>query len=325
VRAGLLSDPRVVVALRTLFVPVHLSALNTPHCMRDPRDVELLRGYAGVDTDRFIGGEREAFLLPGGAMQRVFLSLNQGAISQYTAATRRAESATREFRHHGAIALRDVHGDLPAEWRLLWDGEHEALAAVAAEPPRWPQPATGEQGFRVFVRNSYKMYDDLHGAQIASMTVAQVERWLAPLRAAGDRAGLAREAFTALARAMVPRGQVDTELRPQSIDGALELVAETVDERHVRGRVEGTFALTPADKDEVGKRRGAAALFASHGRLAGRFAFDRAAGTFVALRVAAHDVRFEWNPGVAPEPSWFAPWHRVGIEWVAAPPPPPAR
>jgi hypothetical protein len=163
VRAGLLSDPRVVVALRTLFVPVHCSALNTPHCMRDPRDVELLRSHAGAATDRFIGGEREAFLLPDGTMQRVFLSLNQGSSSQYTAAKRRADSATREFRHHGAIALRDSgDGEVPAEWRRLWDGEHEALAPLADERPRWPAPPPGRQGFRVFVRNSYKMYDDLH-------------------------------------------------------------------------------------------------------------------------------------------------------------------
>ena len=42
-RAGLLSDPRVVVALRTLFVPVHMTALNTAHCMHDPRDEALLK------------------------------------------------------------------------------------------------------------------------------------------------------------------------------------------------------------------------------------------------------------------------------------------
>jgi hypothetical protein len=163
------------------------------------------------------------------------------------------------------------------------------------------------------------MYDDLHGAQVAPLPADAVARWLAPLRAAGDRSPLPREAFRTLAAAMVPRGQVDTELKPQSIDGVLELVAETVDERQVRGRVEGAFALVPADKAEVGKRLGAAALFASRGALAGTFVADRATGTLVSLRAAARDVQFEWEPGAAWDEHYFAPWHRVGIDWVGAP------
>jgi hypothetical protein len=55
---------------------VHLSALNTAHCLRDPREEALLQSMAGAATDRFQGGEREAFVSPAGAMGTVFLSLS---------------------------------------------------------------------------------------------------------------------------------------------------------------------------------------------------------------------------------------------------------
>ena len=320
-RAGLLSDPRVVVALRTLFVPVHLSALNTAHCMRDPRDVELLRSYAGAETDRFAGGERETFLLPDGTMQRVFLSLGQGRASQYTAATRRDDGATSLFRHHGALALGELHDELPGEWRALWDGTHPELATVVAEAPRWPLPRPGEQGFRVFARNTFRMYDDLHGCEIVPVAPADLAAPLAQLQRAGDRAALPVRTFRALARAMVPRGQVDTELDDGSITGGIELVVETASERELCGRVEGTFALEPARLEEAGKRKGAAGLFTSRGRLAGRFTVDRATGALAALRAAATEVTFVTDPGKQRREDYFEPWHRVAFEWVDGPAP----
>lgn len=314
--------------LRTLFVPVHISALNTPHCMRDPRDVALLTSLVAKDTDDFDGGEREAFVLPDGTMQRVFLSLNGHALGdydsvgkQYTAAERRADASTRMFRHHGAIALRTLHGELPAAWRELWDAEHPEVAAVAAASPRWPEPAAGEQGFRVFVRNSYRMYDDLHGSQVTAVDAAVVAAWGGKLAAAGDRAELPREPFVALARAMVPRGMVDTELAPGSITGKLELVAQAIDGERVTGIVEGTFALKPTDLDEVGKRRNAAVLFTSAGRFTGRFVWDRGATTFTELRVVATDVQFAWQ-AMGNRREDFAPRHQVGIEWARRGPDP---
>lgn len=322
-RAGLLSDPRVVALLRTLFVPVHVSALNTPHCMHDPRDVALLQAFVSKDTDRFAGGEREAFVLPDGTMQCVFLSLNGCDVgefgkeaNQYTAAGRRDEAAVRLFRHHGAVALRALHGELPTAWRELWDDDHPDALAVRAEPPRWPEPAVGAQGFRVFVRNSYRMYDDLHGCQLALLAPQVVAAWGADLAAPGDRAALPRASFVALAQAMVPRGMVDTVLAKDSITGRLELLARQVDGDRVAGDIEGDYELLPKQKGEVGKRLNAAVLFRSRGRFVGRFVWDRRLGTFAALRVVTKDVAFEWLPEGGGDHSDFPPRHQVGIEWV---------
>lgn len=325
-RAGLLSEPRVIALLRTVFVPVHVSALNTPHCMHDPRDVELLRKCVSDATDDFDGGEREAFVLPDGTMQTVFLSLSGHAIgehgskcSHYTAAGRRGEQVSRCFRHYGAIALRAVHGELPEAWNQIWDGESADVAAIEREAPRWPEPPAGRQGFRVFVRNSYRMYDDLHGAQLALLDDGTVAAWGRELEQVGSRAPLPRSAFVALAQAMVPRGMVDTELDPESITGELELVATTADERRVVGTIEGRFALKPKNKSEVGKRDNAAVLFESAGRLAGRFVWDRTAERFESVRIAAADVQFAWKPEHQTSQSDFTPRHQVAIEWVRGP------
>ena len=337
-RAGLLSEPRVIALLRSVFIPVHVSALNTPHCMHDPRDVELLTRYVSSQTDDFDGGEREAFVLPDGTMQTVFLSLSGHAIgehngkcSQYTAAGRRADEVTRCFRHYGAIALRAVMEELPEPWNKIWDGElPEALnhvleganvdvAAIEREASRWPEPPAGRQGFRVFVRNSYRMYDDLHGAQLALLDDDTVTAWGRQLEQIGSRASLPRAAFVALAQAMVPRGMVDTVLAPESITGGLELVATAVDGDRVSGTIEGRFGLKPKDKSEVGKRDNAAVLFESAGRLAGRFVWDRTAGRFEVVRIAAADVQFAWKPEHETSRSEFTPRHQVGIEWVRGP------
>ncbi|MCA8966687.1 MAG: hypothetical protein H6838_08360 [Planctomycetes bacterium] len=324
-RAGLLSDARVVAILRELFVPVHVTALNTLHCMRDPRDEALLRAAIRKDTDDFDGGEREAFLLPDGTMLPVFLSLHgrdmnewEERASHYTAEGRRAENAVVEFRHRGADALRRVHGELPEAWRQLWDLDHPAVRDVLAASPQWPAPAAGAAGLRVFSRNSYRMYDDLHGAEVVTLTAADLREWTAPLREVGARAAMPRAAFVATARAMVPRGMVDTELADGSIEGELVLVVEELGPKGVRGRVEGRFALEPKSKEEVGKRLNAACLFESRGRLRGRFELD-AAGRLRVLRAAAVGVEFAWLPGYSTRDDEFEPWHRVALEWVERP------
>ncbi|MCA8951932.1 MAG: hypothetical protein KDE27_20655 [Planctomycetes bacterium] len=321
-RAGLLSDPHVVALLRELFVPVHISALNTPDCMRDPRDAELLRNAIADDTDDFDGGEREAFVLPDGTMTRVFLSLHGREVGEhrsvaehFTAEGRRAEAVVRTFRERGAMALTSVHGELPARWRQLWDDDDPTVAAIARMQPRWPVPPVGEAAFRVFARNSYKMYDDLHGVELAGVTAAEQREWLAPL-AEGRRAVLPASAFVTLARAMVPRGQVDTELGVDAIAGELALVPERSANGRIEGRVEGRFDLAPKSLAEVGKRESAACLFESRGRLVGEFALDIATAT-LRLRVVARDVDFEWHSRGGWIDEWFEPWHRVAIEWVA--------
>jgi hypothetical protein len=322
VRAGLLSDPRVVVALRTLFVPVHMTALNTAHCLHDARDEALLKSMAGDATDRFVGGEREAFVLPDGVMQSVFLSLGgyelnevAGRASHYTAAGRRADNVTRMFRHHGAKALRAVHDETPAAWRELWDDESPAVNALLDEKPRWPMPIAGQQGLRVFVRNSHLRYDDLHGAQILALGNDAVGAWAGGLSKAGDRAQLPRPVFEKLVNAMVPRGSVDPELAPTSIGGTLELVAAAIDGDRITGVVAGAFAMQPKDRSEGGKRPSAAILFEASGQFVGRFTWDRATTTFAELRVATRDVEFAWQPVMATGDD-FPPHYFAAFEWV---------
>ncbi|HEX6810771.1 MAG TPA: hypothetical protein VF384_04025 [Planctomycetota bacterium] len=325
-RAGLLSNPHVIAVLRTLFVPVHISALNTPHCMHDARDVELLRKCVRADTDDFDGGEREAFVLPDGTMQTVFMSLHGRAMhehgtvcSQYTAEGRRSDDVPRAFRHHGAIALRAVHGRVPEAWDELWSDAHADVAAIAAEAPRWPEPAAGRQGFRVFVRNSYGQYDDLHGVQLALLDDKVVAAWGWLLNSVSGTAQLPREAFLQLAQAMVPRGMVDTALDAESISGELVLVGTAFDGDRVSGTIEGRFGLKPREKREVGKRLNAAVLFASEGRFVGRFTWDHKAKQFESMRIAAVDVQFTWKPEHQVAKYDSAPRHQIGIEWVRGP------
>jgi hypothetical protein len=310
----------VVVALQELFVPVHISALNTPHCLRDPADAELLRSYIRTDTDDWDGGEREAFVLPDGSMLPVFLSLHgrnhdewTSRASHYTAAERRAEAAVQVFRTWGERVLQRIHGAPSPRWAAIWAPGDAAVQAVAAVAPRWPEPAPGTAGWRVFVRNSYRQYDDLAGSEIVPLEAAALQQWLAPLAAGEERLVLPRERFVALARAMVPRGMVDTELQEASITGELALVVTARDTEGVRGRVEGSFALRPTTRYEVAKRENAACLFRSVGQLRGEFRF--AAGR-LQLRAVATDVAFAWQPLGGGRDEDHAPWHRVAFEWV---------
>lgn len=311
----------MVALLQTAFIPCHISARNTPECMHDPRDVDLLGHYARTTGEQFQGGEREAFVLPDGTMQQVFLSLHgpdrwNGQLHM-TAAGRRSELAVQPFRQHAERALRAA-GGLPEAWDAIWRGEHELVRQIAATAPRWPEPEPGALALRVFVRNSYRMYDDMHGCELVPLAETVVADWCRELAAVGDRAALPDAAFRDLARAMVPRGQVDTTLADGSIAGRLELAVQAVDGDLVRGRVTGHFALLPQDKAEVGRRPNAACRFTSEGRLVGRFVLDRAAGQVRELRVGATGVALDWRSGGASVRE-FDPFHAIGIELVAGP------
>lgn len=314
-RAGLLSDPRVVALLLHEFVPCLSSALNTPDLIGDPRDVDLLAGYARAGRERFVGGEREAFLLPDGTMMDVFMSLHgpdgvSGPKAHGTAAARRSAAATALFRRHGEAALLRC-GGLPEEWGAYWDGTAEAVKAVQQQGPQWPRPRG--QALRVFVRNGHPAYDDLHGVELLALDGRRL--LVGELAKAGDRAEVTREVFFDLVRAMVPRGDVDTRLKDESITGELVLVAERGEGDLVSGRLEGTFAMAPKERAEVGRRANAAGMFAAHGRLLGRFTWNRSNGCLGSLRAAAVDT----------EHRTLLPWdelhglvldYAVAIEWV---------
>lgn len=322
-RAGLLSAPCVIAQLQTNFIPLHISALNTPECMHDPRDAQTLRSFASGDTDLFQGGEREAFITAEGKIGTVFLSLNGSEAtgyspqcSQYTAPFRRADSALRLFRHYGSIALRATNDELPQSWRDLWDPQHALVTYIASACPRWPEPRTGEQGFRVFVRNSYRMYDDLHGSQLALISTPALTTWTQHIVELGTPSKLPEAAFRELAGAMVPRGGVDTRLDDTSIAGELTLRPEAIEDQYVVGTLQGSFALTPTRSEEAGRRASAAWMFQSKGQLVGRFRWNRRHGQFEQLRVVADKVEFTWNPPDQDQPDYHTPRHQIAFEWV---------
>ncbi|MBK8099766.1 MAG: M23 family metallopeptidase [Planctomycetes bacterium] len=315
-RAGLLSDPRVVALLRERFIPCLLSALNTADRMADPRDAALLQSYVRDGGERFRGGEREVFLRPDGAMLDVFMSLHgpsAGGQTHMTAAGRRSEPACAAFFRHAELALRGPRGELPAEWLGFRTGTAPEVAAIATMAPSWPMPPAGTSALRVFVRNGGHTYDELHGCELVALPKQRPE--LVALTTVGARAPLPRPLFASLVRAMVPRGSVDTCLRDESIGGELTFV---VTERHhdgIRGELRGDFAMTPQTRAEVSRRENAASMFTATGKLIGRFA-ARADGTLHELRLAATDGQIVWHLPWQ-EAAAKAPLH-VGVELVEA-------
>jgi hypothetical protein len=323
VRAGLLSDPRVVHLLRTCFVPCMLSARNNKELLGDARDLALLESISKATGEPFQGGERELFLLPDGTPQRVFLSShadgNSNESTHRTAAKRRTEAAVRPWRRHAEAALRAVHEDLPEPWARAWSPEAAEVAAIAAEPAHWPVPPPGEQALRVHVRNSYLLYDDLHGCELSPLRAADTEALAASLGATpkvGARAALPLDAWLSLVRAMAPRGMVGTRLREASVRGEFEFVVESTDGGAVAGRVEGSFAMAPTVSSEVSIRETGTCMFTCSGRFAGRFRLE--SGRLASLRAVAVDVALRWLPRF-PVPNVFAPRQAIAIELVATP------
>lgn len=314
-RAGLLSDPRVVALLQQQFIPCLSSACNTADRIDDPADVACLAAYAASSGEGFVGGEREAFVLPDGTMLDVFLSLRDGQVASHaTAAARRSERAVRPFRAHAEQALQRLLGELPADWASYWDGTAAAVQRVAAAAPRWPEPA-GAPALRVFVRNGADAYDDLHGCELFSLA----ERDLlggAALAVPGARVAVPAEVFRDLVRAMVPRGGVDGRLQDESIDGELAFVVEQVEAGVARGRIEGRVEMRPTRREENGRRPNAARLFIVDAAIVGRFAFDGNLHRFRSLRFATDDAEFrEWSP-LRPAGTHPALPYAVGVEWL---------
>lgn len=319
-RAGLLSDPRVVHLLRTAFIPCMISALNTPELLRDPRDAKTLQGFVSKATDDFNGGEREAFILPDGKMQRVFLSLRgkgrgrKGDV-HYTRAGRRSDSACGVFKDEAKKALRRCKQGLPEDWKQIWAGTHPEVRRLAETAPVWPTPEKGA-ALRVFVRNSYLMYDELSGSKLVLPRPAELEAWLGELDRVGDRAKMPAALFARLRAAMMPRGFIAPQPKAASLGGGLELIAEAVEGDLVHGRVVGDFRIEPKTREETGLRRSAALIFHSRGRLRGRFVYNKASKTLQACKLVAEDVDFDFDPQHKLA-GYVDSHHRIGVEWLA--------
>lgn len=317
VRAGSLSDARVVALLSTHFIPCISSALNTPQHISSPADAELLAKCAGKQKGTFFGGEREAFLLPDGTMQRVFLSLHgpdeRNGCVQMTAKGRRSEDAVWQFKAHAERALIALHGELPADWDAIWEGKHESVKALREAGPSWPVPKPGTAALRAFVTNSYRQYDQLLGCELvaAGELKAQLVKALAEPDA---RLDLDRDTLVALGRAVVPRGQVGTKLLPESITGRVTFVVESCAGARVQGRIEGELALVPKTRAEVGLRDSAVTRFSHESRIEGSFVLE--AGTVRELRLVSRDVKFDWITGHPKMSFEFAPAHEFAVEWV---------
>lgn len=320
-RAGLLSDPRVVALLCDKFIPCLSSALNTADRIPDAADAALLRSYVREGGEQFQGGEREAFLLPDGTLLDVFMSLHgpnkQAGHAHMTAAGRRSESAWLAFRAHAEAALRRAAGDLPDDWASYWDGSAAKVRWAEEQPAAWPMPAPGNHALRVFIRNGHLRYDDLHGCELVPLD----GRALCDTTiAVGASAVLTPALFRDLVRAMAPRGGVDTRLADASIGGELRFCGEALDGDTLTGRVTGSFAMTPSALAEAGRRESAASLFAARGSLFGRFALDRRTQRLRSLQVVASDVELRQLP------RWQKPGEEgpvlpftVAIEWVETP------
>ncbi|MCA8954649.1 MAG: hypothetical protein KDC87_01165 [Planctomycetes bacterium] len=310
-----------MVLLRRYFIPCMISALNTKELMHDPRDAATLGRYVSRDLDDFDGGEREAFLLPSGEMLGVFLSLRSSVegspFSHYTRAGRQSDDVVRTFRKHARQALRRLRSRLPARWVAVWAGTDPEVAQVRATEPRWPRPASGE-ALRVFVRNSYLMYDELTGCKLVAVSPAQQRAWLSGATVRGARLALPEPLFHALLQAMHPRGMIGPRPAADSLRGNLVLVVEQVEAERITGRVTGTFAIQPEDLAEVGRRRNAACRFRLAGELSGRFEIDRRSGRLTTLQAAGTGIDFAMLPRSGMQPYYFAPSYRVAIEWARA-------
>lgn len=296
-RAGSLSDARVVALLRKYFVCARLPELSTKDLIRDPRDIALLErlhaeAMAGPYPRRpgFFGGEREAFFTPDGEVLDVFLSLGtQGrSDSQFLVEQRaRPEAMVQRFFERAASALRAVHGALPDDFEALCDGSAAAVAEVAASVVPHPRVASDGPALRVSVRNDRVMYTELCGQDLIAWKDAELAQLL-PDCSVGERARKwPRAAFLRIAHASYPRGAVLPRLRDESILGELHMLVDEVTDAAVRGRIEGRLELRPTTGEEVGARKEARMPFELRMELCGDFTFDRVAGHFTALRIVS--------------------------------------
>lgn len=297
-RAGTLSDHRVLALLRRHFVCVHLPELVTRHLIEDPADLALIerydrecraskRGWPGLH-----GGEREVFLAPDGELLDVFLSLNVGtqAQRQYTLVARATpEVAVRRFFAAAKVALRHTTAGVPDDFAALRDGTHPAVEAIAALVPDAPAPPDdARQHVAVHVRNDLVMYESLAASSWFSLDRAQARAILPDPSTAGQTNAWPRELVLALARAAYPRGAgVLLDLADESIEGDVTTSIELSDLGVTVGTFTGQLTMTADTPEERGRRSSYRPFRSLTFALVGDFAFDATTGRFTAFRLAS--------------------------------------
>ncbi len=292
-RAGSLSDPRIVAVLQKYFVCVHMTELCAKDLIKDPADVALLERYHKSSNGMFFGGEREAFFTPDGRLLDVFLSLHAGD-SQMTAAGRLAvDPAVTRFLRSAANAYEKTHGSLPEDWRALCRGVAPEVAAVRAAKPPKQTAAAGELRLRLAMRHDWMLYTDLSGWEHIVFRDAECLPMVPDGRVDAMRRW-PRKMFLRLARSLYPRGGgVVVDVEDASITGFLESRATQVTATEIRGTIRGTFELRPQSDRERSRRDTYRPFLWSRGKLSGDFVWNRKQQRFTKLRMVGVDAKIK--------------------------------
>ncbi|MEZ5988829.1 MAG: hypothetical protein R3F30_06845 [Planctomycetota bacterium] len=325
-RAGSLSDPRIVALLRTHFVCVHMPELCTKELIEDPADLALLERYHAALlrreprhlTPTLFGGEREVFLTPDGELVDIFLSLNAGPQDQkqYDLANRaRPEAAVRRFFEGARKVLARLPDGVPADLAALADGSAPAVAAAARLAPGPALSPPGSRVLRAHVRNDLPMYEGLVGSDDLVLDEAGLAALLPARAEVGAARAWPRERVLALARAVQPRG-AGVLLRPAdgSIEGEVRAVVVEVDGDRVRGRLEGRLAIGAPTAEERGRRDTYRPFRAASARVVGDFVLE--GGRLRSLRLVSEDGEGRYDYGPRDRASAWA----FGVELLLPPP-----
>lgn len=325
-RAGSLSDPRVVALLGKHFVPVVMTELVTRDLIEDPRDVALLEKY---DRERaesgrnpgLQGGEREVFLTPDGELVDVFLSLHHGSRTtehqghEYHGQFGREERASPDaavahFFESASLAYERSFGALPRDWRRLLDGTAPEVARVRAA--RIPASLPSDDGLtlRLWVRADVLMYEGLVGYELVHLDASEARSLLPERLRPGARSSWPRALFVRLARSAYPRGAgVLVALADSSVHGAIETTLLGSSSGKLRGRFAGSFRLEPATDAERSRRRTYKPYRRTRGELIGDFVWNEKDARFESFRLVSRNGSSTFSHGRSEEQSY-----QLGVE-----------
>ena len=317
-RAGSLSDARIVALLRTHFVCVHMPELVTKHLIRNKEDLALLEKYdaqlaeraPGFLTPRLQGGEREVFFTPEGELVDIFLSLNAGSQKQkqYSRSSRaRPEAAVRRFFRGARKALRRVYGRVPDDFASLRDGSAPAVAAASKASTARRKAHKDGLDLLVWVRNDLLMYEALVGDDLLRMSASEARSLLPAKLAAGQQIEWPAKLFRRFAHCSYPRGAgVHMKLADSSITGRLATRIDRVEGGLVSGRFVGELGLAAPTLAERGYRKHYRPFRKASARLVGDFVWNERAARFKSFRLVSKEGRGEYGSGIGKPTAKYA-------------------